>query len=379
MFGESGSGKTVLLSSFYGALQEPSFKATSRYKVISDDGQGLRLHQNYLGMRDSALVPQLNRFISTSYEFKVVLQDLDIRANNREARKLAEKAKQSRSFDALRFTWHDYPGEWFDSAAKTELESQRRLDTFRALLGADVGIILVDGQRLLDNQGEEERYLKALFNGFSNTLEVLKGELLSDGKPLVEFPRVWIIALSKADLLEEMDVHTFKELVVRKSAGEILELEEVIQGLVADPEALSVGHDFLILSSAKFENDRIETSKRIGLDLILPIAETLPLENYIDWFRNKKLRKEAGEHLLDGFVEVAKLLWTDNVPLPRLARAALGIIKPRNIVDLADMGKAKLDEIYEDALTKHDGWKTVIAKFALDLQHGKDEGVLVRE
>jgi len=44
VFGESGSGKTVLLSSFYGASQEPSFLAESLYKVLADDtGQGTRL------------------------------------------------------------------------------------------------------------------------------------------------------------------------------------------------------------------------------------------------------------------------------------------------------------------------------------------------
>jgi ABC-type molybdenum transport system ATPase subunit/photorepair protein PhrA len=45
VFGEDGSGKTVLLSSFYGASQEPSFRAESLYEVLADDtGQGALLH-----------------------------------------------------------------------------------------------------------------------------------------------------------------------------------------------------------------------------------------------------------------------------------------------------------------------------------------------
>jgi ABC-type dipeptide/oligopeptide/nickel transport system ATPase component len=40
VFGESGSGKTVLLSSFYGSSQEPSFLAESLYKVLADDTGG---------------------------------------------------------------------------------------------------------------------------------------------------------------------------------------------------------------------------------------------------------------------------------------------------------------------------------------------------
>ncbi|KQS22362.1 hypothetical protein ASG05_01865 [Frigoribacterium sp. Leaf186] len=41
VFGESGSGKTVLVSSFYGAAQEASFLKQSLYRVVADDiGQG---------------------------------------------------------------------------------------------------------------------------------------------------------------------------------------------------------------------------------------------------------------------------------------------------------------------------------------------------
>ena len=54
VFGESGSGKTVLVSSFYGATQEPEFWNSSLFNVTADDtGQGHQLHANYLGMKDS--------------------------------------------------------------------------------------------------------------------------------------------------------------------------------------------------------------------------------------------------------------------------------------------------------------------------------------
>ena len=51
VFGESGSGKTVLLSSFYGATQEPSFGSENSYLVIADDmAQSASLKQIYLRM-----------------------------------------------------------------------------------------------------------------------------------------------------------------------------------------------------------------------------------------------------------------------------------------------------------------------------------------
>lgn len=55
MFGESGSGKTVLLSSFYGVAQEPQYLKRNLFRVVANNiGQGNRLHKIYLGMRDSA-------------------------------------------------------------------------------------------------------------------------------------------------------------------------------------------------------------------------------------------------------------------------------------------------------------------------------------
>jgi len=102
-------------------------------------------------MRDSARLPEATRFAATSYSFSVKLKD----GSN-------AKAMRARPFDALRLVWHDYPGDWFEQDVSGPEEAQRRVDTFRSLLVSDVALVLVDGQRLLDNVGEEERYLKSL-------------------------------------------------------------------------------------------------------------------------------------------------------------------------------------------------------------------------
>ncbi|MEA5153527.1 TRAFAC clade GTPase domain-containing protein [Raineyella sp.] len=177
VFGESGSGKTVLLSSFYGAAQEPQFLKKSLFHVVADDiGQGTKLHKNYLGMKDSARVPPANHFSATSYAFSLKLKEGNPRPSH------------AKPFDGLRLIWHDYPGEWFEQDVSGPEEAQRRVETFRSLLISDVALLLVDGQRLLDNAGQEEAYLKSLFTSFKNGLLLLKDELLTDGKPLVEFP-----------------------------------------------------------------------------------------------------------------------------------------------------------------------------------------------
>ena len=147
VFGESGSGKTVLLSSFYGAMQEPAFLEKSLFRVVADDvGQGIRLHSNYLGMRDAGRQPATTRFAATSYSFSAKLKRSSTKAGLKET-----------PVDALRLVWHDYPGDWFEESAASPEEARRRVDTFRTLLTADVALVLVDGQRLLEEAGQEEK------------------------------------------------------------------------------------------------------------------------------------------------------------------------------------------------------------------------------
>ena len=103
VFGEDGSGKTVLLSSFYGGSQEPSFLAESLYKVLADDiGQGNRLRGNYLRMRRQAEAPMTNAFAATPYSFTLKVKDPG-----------DGKAAKAKPFSALRLVWHDYPGQWW--------------------------------------------------------------------------------------------------------------------------------------------------------------------------------------------------------------------------------------------------------------------------
>lgn len=109
-------------------------------------------------------------------------------------------------------------GEWFEQDVSGPVEAQRRVDTFRALLVSDVAVLLVDGQRLLDHSGEEEKYLKSVLHDFRAGLENLKTGVLRDGKLLHEFPRIWVLALSKADLLPDYDVFKFRDLLVLKAA-----------------------------------------------------------------------------------------------------------------------------------------------------------------
>ncbi|MFI2294946.1 ATP/GTP-binding protein [Isoptericola sp. NPDC019571] len=371
VFGGSGSGKTVLVSSFYGATQEPSFIKESLFHVIADDtGQGHRLRQIYLGMKNDAKTPPTNRFAAVPYSFTIKLKDPG-----------DAKAAKARPFDSLRLVWHDYPGEWFEQEPSGETEATRRVDTFRSLLRSDVAMVLVDGQKLLDYAGNEEKYLKSFFGDLRDGLLRLKEDLL-DGERLKEFPRVWILALSKADLHPELDAHGFQDLLIQKAAGDIAALRDVVTDLVQFPEALSIGEDFLLLSSAKFEPERIEVTKRVGLDLILPIASILPLQRLVQWSQ----RFDIPRRLLDVFADNAEMIARILVgagPVRELiikipiAGPLLASILPV-LVQAVRLSKPKIEKINTDARARHDNLTAVLSQFRLDLERGEEDHVFVK-
>lgn len=374
VFGESGSGKTVMLSSFYGVTREPQFQQKSLFRIVADQpSQGTDLHQNYLGMKKSAQVPDSNRFSATSYSFSVRLKAVpDV------------KAAKTAPFDALRLVWHDYPGQWFEQDTSGPEEDQRKIATFRSLLGSDVAVLLVDGQRLLDNAGEEERYLKSLLTNFCNGLLLLKDDLLEDGKPLVEFPRIWILALSKSDLLPDMAVTDFRDLLVEKVGDDINELRKVLAEFVEGSAALSVGEDFLLLSSAQFQTNKIEVTKRVGLDLLLPIAAMLPFERHIKWAKTKQLPAKVAENLVGSVAGAAVVLVGLKIKLKlpgrlgQLVKLVTPLLTKEAFDQAARLVGDKLREVNAEARAREDYLTTTLTDFQIDLEKGEDEQVLLR-
>ncbi|MGE9808075.1 TRAFAC clade GTPase domain-containing protein [Janibacter sp. G1551] len=383
VFGESGSGKTVLVSSFYGPTQVGSDTNDLWHLVADKTGQGNRLLQNYLGMRDSATTPMPTRFTNTTYDFSVKLKTGE-----------GEEAKK-RPFDELRLAWHDYPGEWFEEDPSSDEEHLRRIDTFKTLLSSDVALLLVDGQKLLDNRGEEERYLKSLLGNFRQNLVRLKDDLLGDDGPLTEFPRIWILSLSKADLFPDWDVNTFRELVILKASEDIERLRSTLAELVVAPEALSIGEDFMLLSSAKFELQpsngepaRIDLTQRVGLDLVLPIASLLPLERRVLWEERMTLPRKVVDTLADGAdVIAAALTGTKFARVEKLLRRVAKSSQQADLVakvlpllaDAIEVVGPKLQEMNEQARSEHQYLRAMVTQFKIDLEAGVAEKVLRKQ
>lgn len=377
VFGESGSGKTVLVSSFFGPTQEGSYTNDLWDLVADETGQGNRLYKNYLGMRDRATTPQQTRFAATTYNFSVKLKG-GINA-----------AAKRRPFDVLRLAWHDYPGEWFEETPSSEEEANRRTDTFRTLLRSDVALFLVDGQKLLDHGGEEERYLKSLTANFRQGLLRLKDDLLADEGPLVEFPRIWVLALSKADLFPHWDVNSFRDLMIGKAAEDIDRLRETLEEFLDTPTALSMGEDFMLLSSAKFEiNSRdselldIDVTQRFGLDLILPVASLLPLERRVQWNAKMDIPRKVLDSLADGAEQLAAAL-TDGkfAPVEKILARAPRFGNAANkalplLVFAVEVAGPKLKEMNTQARAQEDYLKATLTQFKLDLEQGVVDKVI---
>ena len=368
----------MLLSSFYGPTQEKGY-SNGLWDLVADDaGQQSRLYQNYLGMRDHATVPLPNRFGATTYYFSVRLKSGD-----------GTKAKD-RPFDILRLAWHDYPGEWFSESPSSEEEADRRVDTFRSLLRSDVAILLVDGQRLLDHKGEEERYLKSLLTNVRQALLQLKDELLADDGRLVEFPRIWILALSKADLFPDWDVYTFRDLVIWNAADHIDHLRETLQDFVETPEALSFGEDFMLLSSAKFELSsaeagpvEIDVTQRVGLDLILPVASLLPLERRVQWSEKVQIPLKVLESLADNAETLALLLAGGRIDklvakLPKVGPLVSKAAVP-TLLAAVKMSQSKLEEVNAEARANHDYLTAMLTQFKLDLDQAVTDRLLIKK
>ena len=369
VFGESGSGKTVLVSSFYGATQEPQFLKSSPFHVVAEStSDGNRLHKNYLGMQNSARRPEPTRFSSTSYAFSIRMRD-------------SAQPSKARPFDALRLVWHDYPGEWFEEDVSGAEIAARRVETFRSLLGSDVALLLVDGQKLLDNAGEEERYLKSLLGNFRNGVLSLKEQLLQDGKPLVKFPRIWVLALSKADLLPEVDVFKFRDLIIEKASDDVDELSKVLKGFVESSDAFAVGEDFLLLSSARFGDKRIDVQQRIGVDLALPIAAMLPFERHVRWVAEKRVAARVAEELLGGAAALAAVLVGKSKFGGRVGRLMEAVGREavtdamRSAVKLAG---ARLREKNSEARERSDHMAAALTQFRLDLDEAEEKRTLFR-
>lgn len=343
VFGESGSGKTTLLSAFYGWHQEPNFRRINGYHLTADDtSQGQRLLSGYLQMQDSCLPPP-TRYESCTFKFNIYVRGL---ANS-----------------AGSLVWHDYPGEWW-TETKTEAEHNEKIKAFRTLLQSDIAFFLCDAQRLED---DGPKYIRRLFKNFRDEIERQRNEILSNGSNLSLFPRIWIICLSKADLISDKDVNWFHDQVIKTALDELEELKEsfklMLSGNSSNEMYQSIGEDFLLLSSAKFDKQSgkvVNLTDRIGIDLIPPISIVIPIEQALFWARTQTSAQITVYRLAEIFRSLTSN-WMKYLPL-------VGNIFLM-VDDTAKSLTKKLKEIETKAKEREDAVQAVVAAFRSKLKH----------
>lgn len=333
VFGESGSGKTTLLSTFYGWHQEPFFRRTAGYSLLADDtSQGQRLSNEYLKMKES-LLPPPTRYQHQAFRFNITVRGLDKSAGS--------------------IVWHDYPGEWW-TETKADIEGQNKIEAFRTLLKSDIAFFLCDAQILKEEGG---KYLKRLFGSFRGEIERQKSAIIADSETLQIFPRVWVICLSKADLMPDKDVYWFRDEVHRSAIDELKELREVFKMMLSGDEYQSIGEDFLLLSSAKFDSETgkiVNPEQNIGIDLIPPISIILPVQRALIWAKVG----ETGQAAVYRLTETFRLLTTNWLKYMPLVGNVFMLMD-----DTAKSITEKLKELESSARKKGDSVTAVVAAF----------------
>ena len=184
----------------------------------------------------------------------------------------------------------------------------------------------------------------------------------------------------------------FRDLVILNAGEDLNRLRATIEDLIETPEALSIGEDFMLLSSAKFElrSDEqvpveIDMTQRVGLDLVLPVASLLPMERRVQWSKRMDIPRKVLDSLADGaellavgltggkYATVEKLLSTVSRThkASRVAYKALPVL-----ADAVGLAGTKLKEMNEQARAQHDYLRATLTQFKWELEQGNDDKVI---
>jgi hypothetical protein len=144
-----------------------------------------------------------------------------------------------------------------------------------------------------------------------------------------------------------------------------------------------VGEDFVLLSSAKFDSGKIEVAKRVGLDLILPLAAVLPFERHVRWAQTMKIPRKVALELMGAVEELAAALGVAGRLIAKLigrnnkALDAVALLLSRFGPDAIRLVKDKLRETDADALAKEGNLTATLTGFLDDLKTGEKEQILL--
>jgi hypothetical protein len=135
-------------------------------------------------------------------------------------------------------------------------------------------------------------------------------------------------------------------------------------------------------------------TKRVGIDLILPVAALLPLERRVQWQEKMQIPMKVLDTLADGADTMATVLiggkafgvkklaakiarvgpLAGKATIPALAAAAT----IPALAAASKMAGSQLRQINEQARERHDYLTATLTQFKLDLDQGETDRLLIR-
>ena len=279
VFGARGSGKTSLLSSYFGHLQGHDFEQKSGYRLTANDvAVSNALLGNFYGMQEGAFPEGTVGHETYSFDFDVT----------------------GCSRPAFRVLWTDYPGGWWSEQPKDAEERRHWASCLSDLCQAHVGIVLIDGAKYAAERG---KYLRQVLDQFRNVIRVLSSASTDGEQPGIA---TWVLALSKADLHPNLAAEEFGRRCVKDA-------DQQIRGLAKQLNTRRFGHLYLLLSAAHGADQRVvDIHKTRGLNLLAPVAfqgvleyiaieanRAIPDGNGAWWFRLIRGLVDLVDHLDD--------------------------------------------------------------------------------
>lgn len=246
--GESGAGKTCLLSSFYGRLAEGSFNEKLGYRLAAiDTAQDVELTSKFNGILSTGHAKSTPNFKTYDFNFKLA----------------------SLGSTPLKIRWFDYDGALWRSNLTTAARKED-IQELTKLLESQVAFVLVDGDQYCRYR---KSYAKNFLGLFQRQLERHLEYMKEHGLPLKEYPKDWIITLTKADLYTELaSAEQFAEQLNSDGASELKLLWDTIKQITGETGEEPT-FKYLILSAFSYKNQQeIDRDQEIGLRQIIPIS-----------------------------------------------------------------------------------------------------------
>ncbi|WP_167143978.1 hypothetical protein [Canibacter zhoujuaniae] len=388
VFGTARSGKTTLLSAFYGITQEAGYLRDKPYTVVpSNHGEAAELKRNYTKVRDSGAFPEVtDRLGAHEHRFSVFLRN-DITTGLFGRTREITPTKNSKPFAAMQLVWHDYPGEWLEELPTDEAERAKRISTLKTMLTAQVALLLIDGQKLADHTGNEGSYLREALSTYNRALVDARDDILENGKQLLKFPRIWVIGLSKADLLPDVTAAQLRKLILRHASDEIAALHETIKTYAKVDKALSVGEDYLLLSTHPDTLQQITTDSHKGrgrsnlpngLEILLPLAAVLPFERHMKWAKRLALPAPLTSMLVQGASFAALALFSGKIKvLPAPLRWAFSLLGSAGVERGIRYAGDRLKETTEGSKQRSKVLELALDNFQREIEKAEANGVLL--